>query len=285
MRSTTLLLLSLVLLLASGDLFAKSKKSPAASPKRTHRQEQQLKKKITVDPKKVREDRDLRKNVRQNGGFVWIQGVPMYDQGSRPECAIAVVKRLLDYYATHNHVDMRDLRNALGYRPEFGTNLGYMVQAIQRYSSRLRLRFQDIYDYHMTKEDLDYYNKIVKDKANRGMLDNNVLNWPEFLRNLEYPAWQQMRGRQKEQRHAWLSVTRAIDQGIPVVWGVYLGMVKEQNRKQNSGAHLRMIIGYNSAKRQIYYTDSWGKGHERKAMPWEVAWAITWHLFVLEPKN
>ena len=94
-----------------------------------------------------------------------------------------------------------------------------------------------------------------------------------------------MRSRDHGRRKAWAALTRAIDQGIPVVWGVYLGLINEQHRKQNSGGHLRMIIGYNSSKQLIYYTDSWGKGHERKSMSWDNAWGITWHLFVLDPMN
>ena len=286
MRKILSILLILGFLLAPGQALAKAKKKAAPEPpKRTQRQERQLRKNITVDPRKVTENRDLRKNVKHNGGFVWIQGVPMYDQGSRPECAIAVVKRLLDYYASHNNVDMRNLRNALGYRPEFGTNLGFMIRAIQQYSSRLRLKFQGIYDFQMTQDDLALYNRNVKDKQNKGKLDHNVLDWAQFVKNLEFPAWRQMRSRDHDRRKAWTALTRAIDQGIPVVWGVYLGLITEQHRKQNSGGHLRMIIGYNSSKQMIYYTDSWGKGHERKSMSWDNAWGITWHLFVLEPMN
>lgn len=288
MRTSTLLLLSLVLLLSGGELFAKSKKKPQPEPqRRTQRQEQQLRKDITVKPKNVVSDRDLRQNVKRAGNNVWISGIPMYDQGNRPECAIAVVRRIQDYYTKGAPVDMPSLRSALGYRKSFGTNIGTMVKAIQQYASRLRMRFQQIYELRLSKEDLEDYNRHTRSKKSRGVFDVRNFDWSEFYANLEFEPWREMllRKHRQEQRTAWKQITRYIDQGIPVPWGVYLGVVKEQHRKQNSGGHLRMIIGYNANKRVIYYSDSWGRGHEKKEMDWDTAWAITTHIFVLTPMN
>lgn len=288
MRTTTLLLLSLVLLLSGGELFAKSKKKESREPqRRSQRQEQQLRKDLTVHPRTVVNDKDLRRNVKRFGSGVWISGIPMYDQGNRPECAIAVVRRIQDYYTKGTPLDMVALRNALGYRKSFGTNVGTMVKAIQQYSSRLRMRFQQIYELRLSKEDLEDYNRHTRSKKSRGVFDVRNFDWAEFYANLEFVPWQEMllRNHRQEQRTAWKQITRYIDQGIPVPWGVYLGVVKEQHRKQNAGGHLRMIIGYNAAKRVIYYSDSWGRGHEKKEMDWDTAWAITTHIFVLTPMN
>ena len=269
-------------------LSAKSKKTPDnAPPKRTQRQEQQLRKNITVQPKKVVSDRDLRQNVKRSGNNMWISGIPMYDQGSRPECAIAVVRRIQDYYTKGAPVDMKSLRSALGYRKEFGTNVGVMVKAIQQYSSRLRMRFQQIYDLRLSENDLSDYNRHTKSKQSRGDFNPRSFDWAEFYKNLEFEPWRDMliRNHRQEQHESWKAITRYIDQGIPLVWGVYLGLVKEQKRRQNAGGHLRMIIGYNAASHRIYYSDSWGNGHEKKEMDWDTAWAITTHIFVLTPMN
>jgi hypothetical protein len=48
---------------------------------------------------------------------------------------------------------------------------------------------------------------------------------------------------------------------------------------------MRLVVGYNEAKGVIYFSDSWGTGHEKEAMPYEEAWAITHLLFELVPKN
>jgi len=49
------------------------------------------------------------------------------------------------------------------------------------------------------------------------------------------------------------------------------------------GGHMRLIVGYDAKYGLIYYTDSWGPGHEMKSMPIEQAWATTLALWALEP--
>jgi hypothetical protein len=46
---------------------------------------------------------------------------------------------------------------------------------------------------------------------------------------------------------------------------------------------MRLIIGYNTAKNEIIYSDSWGPGHEQKRMSLEDAWVITSGLSSLQP--
>ena len=280
-----------VLLLLCGDAFAKSKRQPRKQPRKS---EQELRQDLKVQPKKMESDRDLRRNVKHYNSSTWINGIPMYDQGSRPECAVAVIRRLLDYYATKNQVNMNALRQALGYDKSTGTEINQMVKAIQKYSPQLRLNFQPIYSYMETtlniKEALTQYNKYTTSK-------NQVIDVPKeisptdgfqpFVKNIHFQAWQKMRctEQKREQQNAWKQITRQIDQGIPVVWGVTLGLAQEQGNKQKVGGHLRLIIGYDASKGRILYSDSWGAGHEKKEMLWDVAWAITQHLFVLSPRN
>ena len=74
-----------------------------------------------------------------------------------------------------------------------------------------------------------------------------------------------------------------IDQGIPLLWSVQLGMVAEPGLPQASGGHMRIIIGYNSKTQEILYSDSWGAGHELKRMKADDAWTITTALMSIEP--
>jgi hypothetical protein len=64
----------------------------------------------------------------------------------------------------------------------------------------------------------------------------------------------------------------------------------EELRKKNPrppehmiGGHMRLIVGYDTKYSLIYYTDSWGPGHELKSMPIDQAWATTLALWALEP--
>jgi hypothetical protein len=51
------------------------------------------------------------------------------------------------------------------------------------------------------------------------------------------------------------------------------------------GGHLRLIIGYNTRTKEIIYSDTWGRGHEKKRMPIDNAFTMTRSLFSMEPKG
>lgn len=70
-------------------------------------------------------------------------------------------------------------------------------------------------------------------------------------------------------------VRDAIDKGQPVLW---LCQVEGQG-------HARIINGYDSAKREIIFTDSWGKGHEADRMSLTQAHAITEAFLSFVPKE
>jgi hypothetical protein len=74
-----------------------------------------------------------------------------------------------------------------------------------------------------------------------------------------------------------------IDQGIPVLWSVMLGVVPETRAPKGIGGHMRLIIGYNSDTNEILYSDSWGPGHELKRMPADNAWTMTMAMDTIEP--
>ena len=64
----------------------------------------------------------------------------------------------------------------------------------------------------------------------------------------------------------------------------------EEMKKKNQrppdymlGGHMRLIVGYDTKYALIYYTDSWGPGHELKSMPIDQAWATTLAMWALEP--
>jgi hypothetical protein len=79
------------------------------------------------------------------------------------------------------------------------------------------------------------------------------------------------------------AIQRSIDEGVPLLWSVRLGIVSEKEIPQASGGHMRIIIGYNTATNEILYSDSWGVGHEEKRMSIDDAWTITNGLSTLQP--
>ena len=77
-----------------------------------------------------------------------------------------------------------------------------------------------------------------------------------------------------------------IQEGIPVIWCVMLGIMPEEKLSlQSKGGHMRLIIGFNEKNKEILYTDTWGIGHELKSMPIQYAWTITNRLLYLLPRE
>ena len=282
------LILFLALLMLPAALPAKTKKEPVSPPPPKIN-----KKDIKVDKKDMESDRDLKRHVKRYRGEVCIEGIPMIDQGSDPSCAIATLKRLLDYYSEHNKITMGKLGKAMGYDKSKGTNVVQMVEQIKKYSSTIRLSPVDLYKFMWTvgdlKQALTDYNKVAERRDQVSIPADAALQtagFVSFIRKIDYKAWKKMRGRDKAAKGCWESLAKQIDQGIPVLWSVNLGLYNEQKGNGSKpGGHMRMIIGYNDKKKQIIYTDSWGSGHEKKYMSWEDAWAITQSAIVLLPRN
>jgi hypothetical protein len=80
------------------------------------------------------------------------------------------------------------------------------------------------------------------------------------------------------------NVKTHIERGLPLLWSVQLGLLPEEKlNPQAQGGHMRLIVGLNSKTHEIYYSDTWGLGHELKKMPLGNAWTITDGLYTLEP--
>ena len=82
-------------------------------------------------------------------------------------------------------------------------------------------------------------------------------------------------------------VMKNIDAGVPLVWAVLVGVVKEAGLPSDDrlSGHMRMIVGYNPQTKEIIYSDTWGPGHEEKRMSFEDAWVINKGCFIVMPQN
>jgi hypothetical protein len=76
---------------------------------------------------------------------------------------------------------------------------------------------------------------------------------------------------------------------VPLLWGLALGQKPEDPPLpmggQVSGGHMRLVIGYNTAKNQLIFTDSWGAGHELKRMAMLDAYDVTMGLYSMAPSG
>ena len=80
-------------------------------------------------------------------------------------------------------------------------------------------------------------------------------------------------------------IRSSIDDGVPLLWALELGIYPEEPSivVQQGGGHMRMITGYNPEDQSVIFSDSWGAGHEMKRMRADHAYQVTLGLFTMTP--
>lgn len=230
-------------------------------------------------------------NVRRNAdGDVWIDGVPMVDQGAKGYCAVATCERVLRYFGYN--VDEHELAQMAGTTADGGTSIREMRETVRRMGSKCRLGYNEIVSMFGSRKDaekeLEAYNKSAK-AMKRPELDGSrfvvdrVFRMQLMIEAMEPEVLLRERSRDARFKKFSAGIKSRIDAGIPVFWSVKLGIFPEPDIPQADGGHMRLIIGYNAKTHEIIYSDSWGKGHELKRMPEDRAFAITHDAFSLRP--
>lgn len=229
--------------------------------------------------------------TRKDDGAVSIDGLPMVDQGQKGYCAAATAERILRYYGVD--VTQHVIAQLTGTDAGQGTSPEQMLKMLRRAGTKFGIKVRTLYAGIETVADLQNvmtrYNRFAKKAGARKIVlpEAGVIDLGEIFSGLDPAAYQAYRceGEKTDYRRFLADVKSHIDRGIPLVWSVYLGLVKEENLAQVSGGHMRIIIGYNSTAREIIYTDSWGAGHEFKKMSDGDAWTITLGLYSLDPRR
>jgi len=228
----------------------------------------------------------LRDNVqRRENGDVVIESVPMVDQGPKGYCAVASTERVMRYFGMD--VDQHQLAQAAMTASKGGTDPESLRKALHSIAGRTGLKLQSIEDWDQRsfRRFLEKYNRQAKKSGEkeislrgRGTVTlTAVYSWMD----LETLA----ATRKPTLSSALTKIKDRIDDGFPVMWSLMLGLAKEDPAiPQARGGHMRLIIGYNDQTGEFLYTDSWGRGHELKRMPYEQAWAVTTGALALTPQ-
>ena len=232
-------------------------------------------------------------NVKKDeSGFTWIDGVPMVDQGEKGYCVVASIERVTRYFgADMDQHEMAQLANT----SEHGTRGDEMEKAFQRVTGKVHLRtLKHIeFDMRQMEKDIRGYNRIAKQKNLRTYdfdPDEYMISPTMFWRAVNKEAFREMKRGQPTHAHFKRKIKEYVDQGIPLCWTLYLGMFKEPDIPQIGGGHMRLIIGYNfdspnQEEHKIYYTDSWGEGHEKKTMRADEAFCMTMAMYSMVPNK
>ncbi len=195
---------------------------------------------------------DLPKNVvRDAGGTVFVNNIPMVDQGSKGYCVVASAQRLFEYYGIA--CDMHQLAQIAGSDPERGTSSIETNRELGAIDHLFKTRFSCL---------------AVRDRAGLvELVDNKYV------------------GDAVPEDDFHKMIHKNVEAGIPLLWSLQVGQYPEEPplKEQTSGGHMRMIIGYNDKEKKILFSDSWGAGHELKKMDAHDAYRATSGLFLMKP--
>ena len=230
---------------------------------------------------------------KTDSGFTWIEGVPMVDQGEKGYCVVATVERVARYFGAD--IDQHEMAQ-LADTGENGTSGDAMEKAFQRITGKIHLRtIKHIeYDLRQMERDVNNYNRAARAAIKAGVPkvkeypldpDDYYIDPRHFWAFANKEVFRDMKASQNGFDHFNRKIKEYVDQGIPLCWTLYLGMFPEKGLPQSYGGHMRLITGYNETTKEIYYTDSWGEGHERKSMRADEAYCMTTALYSMMPSR
>jgi hypothetical protein len=218
-------------------------------------------------------------------GDVYLDGVPMVDQGQKGYCAVASAERVVRYYGLD--VDQHEMAQ-IANTSQMGTSMEEMEGALKSATGKLHVRTTRQFDLDQRQfiADVKAYNQEAK-KAGEKEFDNernvSIVNPMYFWQEAKPEIFRDIKTKQAGFDRFTGKIEEYVDQGIPLCWALQLGMFKEDGIPQSRGGHMRLILGYNKKTKEILYSDSWGKGHEMKRMPAANAWCMTMALYTMAP--
>ena len=224
--------------------------------------------------------------------------VPMVDQGNKGYCVAAVAERVLKYYGSK--IDQHILAEVTNMPEGGGATLVDIEKAAANCASKINVKYSKLY-YNDDMYNFVNFNKMITmynmEAARAG---SKAIAIDKYLVTTEGQTVYDLSGitsamnpdlykkvRLKDGinfKRFQRDVTGNINAGIPLLWAVKLGIIKEESLPQQLGMHMRLITGYNDKEKKIIYSDSWGAGHEYKKMGWEDAWTITTFTGLFAPR-
>jgi hypothetical protein len=248
--------------------------------------------------------------VEDKDGDIFVDNVPMVDQGQKGYCLVAVMERILRYY--NKDVDQHQIAQVMNSSGSRGTKISEMNKTIRSVGTQLRIRQRDIYENKLIDVDfenydirnfsrmLDYVKKYNRYARKGGYekvdIDKYIVKkggaktyyFGDMLKAMTPEGFRYWRvnGEARDYKRAFDKMKKYIKEGIPVCWLVTLGLVEEEKlTPQARGGHARLIIGFNDKEKKVIYTDTWGGEHTFKKMPYDDAWLITNAMYALTPRD
>ncbi len=218
-------------------------------------------------------------------GDVRIDTVPMVDQGDKGYCVVATAERVMRYYGVP--VDENELAELANTSASAGTSNAAMFDSLKKLSQRLQVKIRPVQDMDVRQilDLISEYNRAARRAHQPELPDQgHILDMQKIYEAMKPEVLKEARTHNRSGVDRFQQMVQDhIDQGIPILWSVMLGMVPETKAPKGIGGHMRLIIGYNTDTQEILYSDSWGPGHELKRMPADDAWTMTTGMDTIEP--
>lgn len=244
---------------------------------------------------------ELAGNVRNDPNGDRYILLPMVDQGAKGYCVAATVERIVKYYGSE--IDQHQIAQIAESDADRGTSILKILEALDRSANKLGIRCESYYQYEemntvsdVRKVVREYNNIARRQKKPKIDLDDytitldkvRYLNLGKLMSSMDIEVFRAIRQKDRGDYQKFLNQIREnIDAGIPVCWCTFVLPSQKQTSggATDFGMHMRIINGYNTRTGDIIFTDSWGKGHEKKIVNAEDAWAITFTTLGVLPRN
>jgi hypothetical protein len=237
----------------------------------------------------VAKNKDLKEHIKkEDNGDVYLDGIPMVDQGMKGYCVVAASERVLRYFGLD--VDQNEIAK-LANTSSSGTDPESMYKALSKICRQFSLNVRELMSLEFKEflKEVNDYNRVAKKNKKREIVlpQQGMISLNEIWDNMDLDCLREVRLKRANEKTKFTNeIVTAVDKGVPLLWSVEVGWVEETPAlPQARGGHMRLIIGYNKKTNEIFYTDTWGAGHELKKMKLDDAFFITNGLFSVAPTS
>ena len=222
-------------------------------------------------------------------GDVYIDSIPMIDQGQKPWCAIASAARVLESYGIETTAE--DFAAAVGASETQGAPTSRWFEELNRMLKPHGLDLVCATDLTIEAQPLcntviDYDHAAYRLERDDAVLEPfkyarvGLSDYAGAMGNMYYDVRREMMLSDLPKCNVFAQIVHnRIDSSDPIFWSVTYGYIKEATgeviNQQSNDHHMRLIIGYNDNRDEVLYSDSWGEGHELKRMDASDALSIT----------
>jgi hypothetical protein len=207
----------------------------------------------------------------------------MVDQGQKGYCVVASAERVIRYYGCK--ADENELAQIANTSAEKGTSPAMMLNSLKLLCNRLRIKTRVIeeFDFKRFEKMIAEYDRLAK-REHEDEVNPHVPSLSDIYKQMKPGLLSEVRTKNPSEMNRFFRAAQThINEGIPLLWSVMIGVLPQPQDPKGYGGHMRLITGYNAKTSEIIYSDSWGIGHEMKRMPLADAWTVTTGLGSIEP--